>query len=243
MTLLDLSLDTPQENLALEETLLLHAESGKTGETLRFWESEKYFVSIGAGGKYENEIRSGACARGGIPVIRRISAGGSVLLGPGCLNYSLVLSLTDRNLGDIKRSYEYILGKIIARLKLKGLESRFEPSSDIAFNNRKVSGNSQARKKNFLLHHGTLLYGFDLALIPLYLKEPSARPPYRGPRTHAEFTANLPLAARELKEIVTEAFGASGAEKEGLMKDLLADAAVLAGIKYNLESWNRERKI
>ena len=45
--LLDLTLRTPEENLALDEALLAAAEASAGRETLRFWESPVPFVVLG----------------------------------------------------------------------------------------------------------------------------------------------------------------------------------------------------
>lgn len=44
---LDLTLPTPEENLALEEALLESSEGGGGPELLRFWESPDHFVLLG----------------------------------------------------------------------------------------------------------------------------------------------------------------------------------------------------
>ena len=83
---------SPQENIHLDEELLLKTELSKEGETLRFWESKEYFVVIGRSGKAEEECHLDRCSRDGIKIVQRLSGGGTVLQGPGCLNYSLILS-------------------------------------------------------------------------------------------------------------------------------------------------------
>jgi lipoate-protein ligase A len=209
MHFLDLTLPTLAENLALDEALLLEAEAGRGGEVLRVWEWPAPAVVLGAGGKVADDVDEAACAAAGVPLARRASGGGTVLLGPGCLLFSLVLRY-DRapELDSITPSYRYILGRVIEALTplLPGIT--FEGSSDLAVAGRKFSGNAQQRKRGHLLHHGTLLYGFDLAMIPRYLREPPRRPAYRGGRAHHEFVANLPATAAELCDRLREAWGA-----------------------------------
>ena len=50
------------------------------------------------------------------------------------------------------------------------------------------------------MHHGTILYDFDLKLIPQFLAEPEKRPPYRDDRCHDEFVCNLPIEPQVIKE-------------------------------------------
>src|ERR1044071_8582092 len=93
MHVLDLTLPSPAENLALDEALLDAAEAGQGGEVLRFWESPEYFVVVGYANKVDVEVNRVACESKGIPILRRCSGGGTVLQGPGCLNYTLILNI------------------------------------------------------------------------------------------------------------------------------------------------------
>src|SRR5258708_37980163 len=92
MQFLDLTLASAVANLALDEALLLEAEAGRGGEVLRLWECPRPAVVLGAGGCLADDVEESACRAGGVPVLRRASGGGTVLLGPGCLCYSLVLA-------------------------------------------------------------------------------------------------------------------------------------------------------
>src|SRR5689334_9674348 len=94
MKVLDLTLPSPPENLACDEALLGLAESGAGEEVLRFWESTEYFVVVGYANKVAVEVNVAACEVGGIPILRRCSGGGTVVQGPGCLNYALVLRIS-----------------------------------------------------------------------------------------------------------------------------------------------------
>jgi lipoate---protein ligase len=201
--ILEQSFLRPEENLAFDEALLT------TGcETLRFWESATNFVVLGRSGKVHKEVNERACEAGGIPVLRRSSGGGAVLLGPGCLNYTLILRLDDRpELMNVARSYQILLGRIAATLAIPDVEVR---GSDILFSGRKVSGNAQRRVGGWLLHHGTLIHAMDVALIARLLREPQKQPAHRQGRTHAEFLTILPLSRHEMVDRITAAFSARG---------------------------------
>jgi lipoate-protein ligase A len=213
IAMLDLTLPTPQENLALDEALLNEAEQtagrGEPGsELLRFWESPVVFVVLGSTGRLVEEIRLAACSRGGIDILRRSSGGGTVLMGPGCLCFSLILDLQARpELRDIHASYRAILGRLAACLGVEGLAHR--GISDLALHGRKVAGNAQRRKRGVLLHHGAILYNFDLPAIAALLKEPARQPDYRAGRPHAEFVANLALPAGEIKRRLASCWNAA----------------------------------
>src|SRR5215470_13743181 len=113
MHYLDLTLATPAENLALDEALLLEAEAGRGGEVLRLWEWPAPAVVLGSGGRLAEDVDEAACRAAGVPVLRRSSGGGTVLLGRGCLAFSLVLAYDrDPALSEIGSSYAAILGRV-----------------------------------------------------------------------------------------------------------------------------------
>lgn len=203
MQLVDLTLPTPQGNLTFDEKLLQRleetdGESVAELETLRFWESPTPVVVLGRGGDASAEVYEEVCASEKIPVLRRVSGGGAVVLGPGCLNFSFVLSLDQRpELLSVRRSYEIILGTITYALRGKGIIPC--GLSDLVFRGRKISGNAQKRTRRALLHQGTILYNFDVDLLSRLLPRPPKQPRYRKGRSHQEFVGNFPIAVDEFK--------------------------------------------
>src|SRR4029077_14400618 len=95
MKQLDLTLPSTAENLAADEALLEWCEAGDGAEVLRFWEPHEYFVVVGYANKVATEVNVATCEAKGIPIFRRCSGGGTVVQGPGCLNYTLVLRIAD----------------------------------------------------------------------------------------------------------------------------------------------------
>jgi lipoate-protein ligase A len=238
MQFVDATLPTLAENLALDEALLLEAESGHLGEILRLWEWPEPAVVLGAGCPLAEDADERACLADRVPILRRSSGGGSVLLGAGCLCFSLVLSY-DRSamLRDIRPSYCYILARIRDGLSgvLPGITCA--GTSDLAVNGRKFSGNSQQRKRRFLLHHGTLLYDFDLDQLSRYLRMPARQPDYRCGRDHGAFLTNLPANAGYLRQRLITAWEA---DTEGVTRpmDLVRQ---LTAEKYTRLAWIRRR--
>ena len=79
MKLLDLTLDTPEENVALDQALLDHAEAGgEPSELLRLWESPSPMVVIGRSSKIDTEVNRDFCRRADVAVLRRSSGGPAV---------------------------------------------------------------------------------------------------------------------------------------------------------------------
>jgi lipoate-protein ligase A len=235
MDFLDLTLPTLEENLALDEALLLQAEEGPSREVLRLWEWPRPAVVLGSACKLAEDVEP-ACAAGGVPILRRSSGGGTVLLGAGCLLYSLVLRF-DRAfaLAEVRPSYAFILEVVRQALAVPGAEQA--GISDLALASRKFSGNAQQRKREHLLHHGTLLYAFDLGSVERYLRLPARQPDYRGGRAHGDFLCNLPLSAQELKSRLRAGWQAE-APVEGWPAERVE---ALVAERYALPAWTRRR--
>lgn len=217
MVLKDISLDSPEANVLLDEVLFVSAEKFAGGEVLRFWESPKPFVVLGRIGKEEDDVDFAAVRRDHVPVLRRTSGGGTVVQGPGCLNYTLVLSKgRDQSIGDLRKSYQWISERVIEALALQNQQTVFRPISDIALasGDKKFSGNAQRRGKDFILHHGTILYNFDLALISRYLRMPKDIPDYRRSRPHDDFVVNIPIDPHQFKQDMGRIFAAQTPEPQ-----------------------------
>jgi lipoate-protein ligase A len=100
----------------------------------------------------------------------------------------------------------------------------------------KVAGNSQRRRRQFLLFHGTLLLDCDLQLISELLPMPSLQPDYRASRPHGEFVANLHLPASAVKAALAQAWHAEGEPAN----PPLAEIEKLAREKYAAREWNHK---
>ena len=247
MTLLDLTLPTPADNLAFDEALLDAAEAGASGEVLRFWESPQIFVVVGYANKVATEVNVAACQARNIPILRRCSGGGTVLQGPGCLNYALVLRIADdQPTHSIHAANQFIMERnreaLSSVLRAPHSAVRIEGHTDLALTTHddtratllKFSGNSQRRQRDFLLFHGTFLLNFNLALVSELLPSPSLQPAYRQSRPHAEFVANLNLEAAALRHALTKTWQAS----KPLENIPLATLKSLVQSKYERHEWN-----
>ncbi len=209
MRYLDLTLPTLAENLALDEALLDEAESAGDLETLRFWEADHAAVVVGRSSDIAREVRADLCQRDGIPVLRRSSGGTSVVIGPGCLMYAVVLSVTSRPaLRAVDEAHKCVLGTLASALCALAPAVRCRGISDLVLGDKKFSGNSLRVKRANLVYHGTILYDFPLPWIDRYLAMPPREPDYRKGRPHAEFVTNLPAPVADIREAIRKAWQA-----------------------------------
>ncbi|MEM7314469.1 MAG: lipoate--protein ligase family protein [Planctomycetota bacterium] len=243
MELLELTLPTPAENLALDDALLQSAEQGTgPGNVLRLWESDRTFVVVGRGSKVAEEVDFNFCNAHDIEVLRRISGGATVVTGPGCLMYAVVLSTDDYpEASGIDQSHAYVLDRIadsISQLgqpvKRAGTSDLVLPTSDDPNEWRKISGNSMRKARRHFLYHGTILYNMDLQLVSNCLGTPPRMPDYRQRRSHEGFVAKLDASREALVSAIKDAWPLKG-DMTDWPKSLVEE---LVATKYSLASWH-----
>jgi len=236
--LLDLTFPSPAENLACDETLLDWCEAGHGEGVLRFWELPEHFVVVGYANKVATEVNVAACEVRDIPILRRCSGGGTVVQGPGCLNYALVLRITaDGPTRNISATNRFIMERNRATMEtLLGRPVEVCGHTDLATGGRKFSGNSQRRRRRYLLFHGTFLLNFDLKLIGELLLMPSHQPDYRKRRSHSGFVANLSLPAESVKTALQKSWGVAGQCPFVFRSEITK----LTEQKYSRPEWNRK---
>jgi len=255
MKLFDLTFPTPQENLACDEALLDACDKFEGPEMLRFWEPQKHFVVVGYSNRVRSEVKFAMCRELGIPIFRRCTGGGTVLQGPGCLNYSLILRIeSNPALQTVTGTNRFVMERnraatkaILARsnrrkealssdfqLPTPNLQLSVQGHTDLAIDGRKFSGNAQRRRRGALLFHGTFLLNFDLDLVSRLLTMPSKEPAYRQGRSHAEFLMSLSVPAADVKAGLARIWEATAAVDELPT----AETRELALKKYSSDAWN-----
>lgn len=236
MLLLDLTLPTPEENLALDEALLDTAEeANEPAEVLRFWEADRSLVVLGRSSKAKEEAQLEPCQAAGVPVLRRCSGGAAIVGGPGCLMYAVVLSYElHPELRALDLAHRFVLSRLREALLPLVAGVQIRGTSDLAVGESKFSGNSLRCKRNHLLYHGTLLYDFDVSLLGKYLGTAPRQPAYRKGRTHRQFVANIPVPSAEMKQAISATFGVSqmlSQWPQEMVRQLVKE-------RYSEESWN-----
>ena len=238
MQYIELTLRDPASNLACDEALVELFEARRaTDGLLRIWESENHFVVLGHSNRIDSEVDFAACESERLPIFRRLSGGGTVMQGPGCLNYSLILrNGVDIPLG-IAESFQVVLGHHKQCLE-EMIEDRVEIAgvSDLVIKGRKFSGNAQYRKRRFTLVHGTFLLNLDPGIVARCLRMPSKQPAYRHNRSHGCFMRNLhldPLKVRQALKAVWSARDHFTEVPDAMITDLKQS-------RYGRPDWTRK---
>lgn len=241
-------------HLAFDEALLDAAEAGVVGETLRIWEFASPTAVLGRGSKVAVEVHRERCEQQSIPIVRRCSGGASIVAGPGCLMYSIVLDMKQRpELRRLDAAHQFVMQSLQSSINLELPGVFMQGTCDLTWNDRKFSGNSLRVARDHLLYHGTLLYAADLQQISQCLGTPPRQPQYRQGRDHANFITNIPLDQRLLVKAVIRAFEVdrylahfqspvvdqshTGIRDEALVEYLIQHTRDLVRSRYGLSSW------
>jgi lipoate-protein ligase A len=144
----------PYFNIAAEEYVL----KNYSDDVLMLWQSVDSVVV----GKHQNvyeEVNIAYAFKKNIPVVRRISGGGTVFHSLKNINYTIITSHKDRDsLVDFKKFTKPIL----FFLKEYGVDASFQGKNNLAVDGLKFSGNAGHIFKNRVIHHGTLLFDVNI---------------------------------------------------------------------------------
>lgn len=204
---LDLTLGDVASDLAMDEALLNLVEETDGPPVLRLWEAPEFTVVLGASGRIVEDVRVEACQADGVGLARRSSGGGTVVIGPGALNATVILPRDAApGLEWVETAQLYVLERLAETLRPRVPGVVVLGSGDLALDHRKFAGSAQRRMRRHFLVHASILYAFPLDRIERYLAEPIRQPAYREGRPHARFLTNLGLPREELVRALREAW-------------------------------------
>lgn len=234
--LLEVEMEDPYANLALEEALLRQARL----PVLRVWENQMSVV-IGRAQLAQFETDLEYCSRNGVAVARRISAGGAVYNGPGNLNWSFIVP-RDRGVSgplmsrDAKGVFSSFAALVVGALARCGVKGEFSPPNSIVAGGGKVCGMAAYLSREGVLCHGTLLVGADLAEVERLTRPSSFTLQRKYPRSRFVPVSNCGVERKKFVEQLARGDG------EAYEASLLTDdeKELTSGLlpKYRSDSWN-----
>lgn len=167
-------------NMAIDEAILTARTINRVPNTLRLYQWKPSAVSIGKNQKLENEVQLDNCRKLGVDVVRRISGGGTVYHDERDeVTYSLIANTNELCVKDIATVYTTVYEGLKDALRMLGLTADFNEGDtkncpNLTVKGRKISGSSQANKRETVLQHGTLLLDVDLEKMFTLLRVPWA---------------------------------------------------------------------
>ena len=149
-------------NLALEEAIL----QGNDGLVLRLWGNERSVI-IGRAqlARFETDVER--CTREGIPIVRRVTAGGAIYNGRGNINWSIFVGREFkggriRYTWGVSEVFRMAADVVVEAAATLGVKAWLDAPNRIVSAEGKVSGMAAYLSKRGLLCHGTLLLDADL---------------------------------------------------------------------------------
>lgn len=158
---------------------------------LKLWVPTDPVVVLGRSNRLSVEVNQEACEREGIPVLKRLGGGGTVVLHAGCLIVSCGLWVRDYYKNDL---YFRLLNQSVIDVlesETKSVSFGQRGFSDIVEGEKKIAGTSLFRSRHFLMYQASILVDAKIEMIEAYLQHPSAEPDYRKGRSHRDFVSDL----------------------------------------------------
>jgi lipoate-protein ligase A len=227
----------PYLNLAVEELLLKTRK-----EDFLILGINSTSVVIGKHQAAHRESDTKFITENNIPVIRRITGGGTVFHDQGNLNFTFIREAEEGRQIDFRKYTQPVMDYLASI----GIEAIFEGKNDIRVGGLKISGNAEHVHRNRVLHHGTLLFDSSLEKLRNSIRKDISSYITKGVNSNPTSVANLKAINPVFSDISAlrnsmlkwflEYFSGSGTYE--LSAGELSEAEKLADSKYRTWEWN-----
>ncbi|KAF3329959.1 putative lipoate-protein ligase A [Carex littledalei] len=147
-------------------------------------------IVMGISGKPSELINIKSVIHNQVPVIRRFTGGGTVIVDKETIFVTLICN---REAVPLLQLYPQPIMSWTGTLYQDALRDFGKFSlreNDYVFDNLKFGGNAQSITKNKWIHHTSFLWDYDERNME-YLKHPQRTPKYRSERSHIEFLCRM----------------------------------------------------
>ncbi|GDY13089.1 hypothetical protein LBMAG53_19670 [Planctomycetota bacterium] len=165
---------------------------------LRVFQPADLRVVIGRHQDPDREVQRASCQAAGVPVHRRVTGGGAVVLAPGMVVVALRRSAQHQpETRDPVAWFAQINAVLVPVIRdLTGITPIAHRLGDLAMPEatatpRKILGASLRQNARLTAYLGVFLVDDAAPLMERYLRQPSREPDYRGGRDHRTFCTHL----------------------------------------------------
>ncbi|MHB8253426.1 MAG: lipoate--protein ligase family protein [Acidiferrobacter sp.] len=165
----------PADNSGILPIAYFHALARLGEEGLILIEPAQPFVSLGFFDDAATTLDRHYCETQNIPVMRRETGGGMVLLGPGQVFYTLVIKRPHHPIpSGVDQAYAHLSQAPIAVYREFGIQTKLRPVNDIVTESgRKIAGQGAGDINGFFCFVGSILTHFDVDLMHRIVKLPN----------------------------------------------------------------------
>jgi lipoate-protein ligase A len=157
-----------------ESQAIYHVLAARQEEAVVLCRPSACCVCLGFHDDLFQEIDQEFCSVNSIPLIRRETGGGVVLLDCNQLFFQLILHKDNPLLkGRRDRFFEKFLAPVVATLQVYGLQAVIQEPADIVIGGRKISGNGAGDMNGCAVYIGNILFDFDKQLMSRIIKVPN----------------------------------------------------------------------
>ncbi|KAF2313610.1 hypothetical protein P3X46_029746 [Hevea brasiliensis] len=147
-------------------------------------------IVMGISGKPSELLEIGPVLQDHIPVIKRFTGGGTVIVDCGTIFVTLICNNEDvPGVQPYPRSIMSWSGLLYSQV-FQGIGDFQLRENDYVFGDHKFGGNSQSITKSRWIHHTSFLWDYEVRNMA-YLKLPARAPKYRSARNHNEFVCRM----------------------------------------------------
>jgi lipoate-protein ligase A len=240
---------SPSFGLAADETLAQRVGAHQSQPTLRLYTYRSHCALVGRFQNVENEIRLDYCRANNIPINRRPTGGGAIIMGADQLGAALTIpGRGEDNYARAREMMSRFSEGLVRGLNRLGVEAKFRRKNDIEVNGKKLVGLGVYRAPSGgLLFHASLLVDLDIELMLQVLKTPFEKISDKEIDTVAgrittvrrETESNISVddVRRLIADGFAEAFDLNLIHADGFTRDELDDIAKLENEKYLTDDW------
>lgn len=234
--------------LAVDEAALGWVAVEPDAAVLHLYQFEPACVVIGYHQDPRTEADMDACRDLGIGLHRRLTGGGSILMGPGQLGLALALPRAAvSTAGGFGPVFTLLSQGITWALRQFGVESVLRPKNDLAVNGRKICGvGAYTDAAGMLMFHASTLVDFDHDLMMRVLRIPEAKyrdrfiARVRDGMTTLHEEVGRPVAVEEFAAAVEQGYRVTlgiSTDRRPLTASQSADVEAIAAARYRDPGW------